>query len=57
MTAKPLICSRCHKELIDDGWSNFVTKDDSGPSPEWGPAVCYVSEDNVLHEHTPIESP
>ena len=40
--------------IYDDGWSNFVATDDLGPSPEWGPAVCYVSEGNVLHVHTPV---
>jgi hypothetical protein len=44
-----MICTKCGKKVSDDGWSNYISENDY--SEEWGTAVCFVDEGNVLHEH------
>ena len=48
-----LVCEHCGKTIADNGWSVFEPIDGSTTTADWGPAVCYVTEGNVLHEHCP----
>ena len=44
-----MICKKCKKDVFDDGWSNYISKDNF--SDEWGPVVCWIDTDGFLHEH------